>query len=132
MDSNKTSQSYCPCESGKPYNSCCQPAHNGTPAPTAEALMRSRYTAYVLGLEDYLLKTWATETRPTALNLSDDTATKWLGLQVKRAENITENTATVEFVARYKIGGKAERLNEISQFVRVDSCWYYLVGTYTK
>ena len=119
----------CPCESGKPYNSCCEPAHKGTPALTAEALMRSRYTAYVLGLEDYLLKTWAAETRPAALNLSDDTAIKWLGLQVKRVEITSETTAIVKFFARYKIGGKAERLHEISQFVRVEGCWYYLAGS---
>jgi SEC-C motif-containing protein len=119
----------CPCDSGKPYNTCCQTAHNGTPAPTAEALMRSRYTAYVLGLDAYLLKTWAAETRPASLNLSDDTQTKWLGLQVKRVENTSDTTAIVEFVARYKIGGKAERLHEISQFVRVEGCWYYLAGS---
>ena len=132
MDFNKTSLSFCPCESGKKYNVCCQPAHNGIPTLTAEALMRSRYTAYVLGLEDYLLKTWASETRPAALNLSDDTATKWLGLQVKRVENTSETTAIVEFVARYKIGGKAEKLHEISQFVRIEGCWYYLAGAYQK
>ncbi len=126
------SNKLCPCESGKTYNTCCEPAHNGSPAATAEALMRSRYTAYVLGLEDYLLKTWAVETRPATLNLSEDKATKWLGLQVKRAENTSETTATVEFVARYKIGGKAERLHEISQFVHVDGCWYYLVGSDAK
>jgi SEC-C motif domain protein len=91
--------------------------------------MRSRYTAYVLGLEAYLLKTWAEETRPAELNLSDDTQTKWLGLQVKRAENTSETTAIVEFVARYKIGGKAERLHEISQFVWIEGCWYYLLGS---
>ena len=129
MDFNKTSLSFCPCESGNLYNNCCEPAHNGIPVLTAEALMRSRYTAYVLGMEDYLLKTWAAETRPVALNLTNDTQTKWLGLQVKRTENPTENTAIVEFVARYKIGGKAERLHEISQFVRIDGCWYYLVGS---
>ena len=129
MDFNKTSPSFCPCESGKTYNTCCEPAHNGSTAFTAEALMRSRYTAYVLGLEDYLLKTWATETRPAALNLSDDAQIKWLGLHVKRVENTSESTAIVEFVAHYKIGGKVERLHEISQFVRVDGCWYYLIGS---
>jgi SEC-C motif domain protein len=130
--SKNTTQNLCPCGSGKPYSACCEPAHNGTPALTAEALMRSRYTAYVLGLEAYLLKTWAAETRPTALNLSDDVHAKWLGLQVKRAENISETTAIVEFIARYKINGKAERLHEISQFVRVDGCWYYLAGSEEK
>jgi SEC-C motif domain protein len=122
-------QQTCPCESGKPYNACCESAHNGTPALTAEALMRSRYSAYVLDLEAYLLNTWAKETRPAALNLADDTAIKWLGLQVKRAENTSENTAIVEFIARYKIGGKAEKLHEISQFVHVEGCWYYLAAS---
>lgn len=91
--------------------------------------MRSRYTAYVLGLEDYLLQTWHTDTRPAALNLAEDQAIKWLGLQVKRAEIINESTATVEFVARYKVGGKAERLHELSQFLRLEGRWYYLVGS---
>jgi SEC-C motif domain protein len=122
------SNNLCPCDSSNPYNTCCEPAHKGSTAPTAEALMRSRYSAYVLGLEAYLLKTWAAKTRPAALNLSDDTQTKWLGLQVKRAENTSETTAIVEFVARYKVGGKAERLHEVSQFVRIDGCWYYLAG----
>ena len=132
MDFNKTSPSFCPCESGKTYNICCEPAHKSTPAPTAEALMRSRYTAYALGLEAYLLKTLHPDTRPAALNLSDDRQTKWLGLQVNRVENTTENTAIVEFVARYKINGKAEKLHEISQFVCVDGCWYYLIGSDAK
>ena len=96
---------------------------------SAHALALHRLCA---GSEDYLLKTWAAETRPAALNLNADKQTKWLSLQVKRAENTSETTAIVEFVARYKIGGKAERLHEISQFVRVEGCWYYLVGTYTK
>ena len=97
--------------------------------PTAEALMRSRYTAYVLQLEDYLLQTWHADTRPAALNLAEDLPAKWLGLQVKHAEIISESTATVEFVARYKIGGKAERLHELSEFVHIDGRWYYLTGS---
>lgn len=92
--------------------------------------MRSRYTAYVLKLEDYLLNTWHPDTRPQALNLADDTTTKWLGLQVKHAEITGETTATVAFVARYKIGGKAERMHEISQFVRLENRWYYLSGVH--
>jgi SEC-C motif-containing protein len=117
----------CPCESGKPYQSCCEPNHLGLLAPTAEALMRSRYTAYTLGLEDYLLQTWHPDTRPLTLNLSEDQAIKWLGLQVKQVTS-SETTATVNFVARYKIGGKAERLHELSQFVRIENAWYYLRG----
>jgi SEC-C motif-containing protein len=95
--------------------------------------MRSRYTAYVLGLEDYLLKTWHPDTRPQSLNLAEDTSIKWLGLQVKRSENISHNTANVEFVARYRLGGKkAERLHEISQFLRTDQEWYYLCGLHPQ
>ena len=94
--------------------------------------MRSRYTAYVLGLEDYLLQTWHHNTRPLALNLGLDldhaAPIKWLGLQVKRAELLSPTTATVEFVARYKVNGKAERMHEISQFELVETRWYYLTG----
>jgi SEC-C motif-containing protein len=94
--------------------------------------MRSRYTAYALGLENYLSKTWHPDTRPASLNLAEDPTIKWLGLQIKHVEITGETTATVEFVARYKIAGKAERLHEISQFVLVEGCWYYLTGTYPR
>jgi SEC-C motif-containing protein len=130
VKSPKTPSNNCPCESGKPYVACCAPFHQGLPAPTAEALMRSRYTAYVLKLEAYLLTTWHPNTRPQALNLADDNATKWLGLQIKHAEITGETTATVAFVARYKIGGKAERMHEISQFIRLDNHWHYLSGVH--
>ena len=120
----------CPCESGKPYKACCEPIHKGITAPTAEALMRSRYTAFALGLEDYLIKTWHPNTRPIALNLADDPPTKWLGLQIKHTENTSETTAIVEFVARYKVAGKATRLHETSVFERIDGYWYYLNGEF--
>ena len=94
--------------------------------------MRSRYCAYVLDLENYLLQTWYKNTRPTSLNLADDTSTKWLGLQILRAENSDENNAIVEFVARHKISGKAERLHEISQFRKIDQQWYYVDGQFPK
>lgn len=92
--------------------------------------MRSRYTAYVLKLEDYLLSTWHLTTRPAALELADEPDLKWLGLQIKRTEKISETTAKVEFVARYKIAGKAERLHEISAFVFDNGRWFYVSGTY--
>ena len=127
--SNKKTPSNCACESGKAYTACCEPYHLGPfTAPNAEALMRSRYTAYVLNLNDYLLQTWHPDTRPTALNLADSLNTKWLGLQVKRFEQSNETNAMVEFVARYKIAGKAYRLHEISQFVKVAQCWVYIDG----
>jgi SEC-C motif-containing protein len=90
--------------------------------------MRSRYSAYVLGLETYLLESWHPETRPALLDLAHDTQTKWLGLQVKRTQQISETEALVEFVARYKVGGKAQRLHETSRFFRIDGRWYYRDG----
>ena len=92
--------------------------------------MRSRYSAYVLGLEDYLLQTWHPDTRPAALGLASDTQTKWLGLEVKRSETGGADNAIVEFIARYKVGGKAHRLHETSSFTRIDSKWYYVDGVF--
>jgi SEC-C motif-containing protein len=94
--------------------------------------MRSRYTAFVLELEDYLLQTWHPNTRPAALSLTEEPPTKWLGLQIKRTENTSEITAIVEFVARYKVAGKATRLRETSQFERIDGRWYYLSGEFNS
>ncbi len=94
--------------------------------------MRSRYTAFVLQLEDYLINTWHSKTRPAALNLAEDPSIKWLGLQIKHAENTTETTATVEFIAHYKVAGKATRLHETSLFERVDGRWYYLSGEFNN
>jgi SEC-C motif-containing protein len=89
--------------------------------------MRSRYSAFVLHLEDYLLATWHPSTRPTALNLGTTPQPKWLGLQVK-AHTATDNAASVEFVARCRVGGRAQRMHEVSRFVREDGRWYYLNG----
>ncbi len=90
--------------------------------------MRSRYSAYVLHLEDYLLATWHATTRPQSLDLGEDDGTRWLGLEVRRCTQDDENHATVEFVARYRIAGRGHRLHEISRFVREDGRWYYLSG----
>lgn len=90
--------------------------------------MRSRYSAYVLQREDYLLKSWYASTRPAQLGLADDVPTKWLGLEVKRHEQQNENRAIVEFVARYKVNGRAYRLHEVSRFVYENGRWFYLDG----
>ena len=74
------------------------------PAADSSALMRSRYAAFVLHLEDYLLKSWHPETRPASMDLNGD-KTKWLGLKILNQAQIDETTATVEFIARYKING---------------------------
>ena len=89
--------------------------------------MRSRYSAYVLKLEDYLLATWHPDTRPAELDLDADD-TKWLGLNVKKHVRQDETHATVEFVARYRIAGKGYRLDELSRFVKQDGRWYYRDG----
>ncbi len=91
--------------------------------------MRSRYSAYVLKLELYLLASWHTSTRPATLDLAADN-TKWLALEVKKQLGESADHATVEFVARYKTGGRAGRLHEISRFVREDGKWFYVDGEF--
>lgn len=90
--------------------------------------MRSRYVAYALGLEPYLLATWHATTRPASLNLGEEPRLHWMGLAIKRHELQDNNNAIVEFIARYKIGGRAYRLHETSRFVRENGCWFYIDG----
>jgi SEC-C motif-containing protein len=121
--------SACPCGSKLSYSDCCALYLDGNlVAPTAKTLMRSRYTAYTLRREDYLLATWHTTTRPAALDLADGIATQWIGLEVKRQVLQDATHAIVEFVARYKINGRAHRLHEVSRFVREEGQWLYLDG----
>lgn len=120
-------RSVCPC-GGADYATCCGRYHSGLPAPDAASLMRSRYSAYVFKLEDYLLSTWYSSSRPATLDLVNDN-TKWLGLEVKKYLAESADQATVEFIARYKIGGgRAERLHEVSRFVREEGKWFYVDG----
>ena len=130
MGSPTNGAANCPCGSGLDYRNCCQPHHDGEPAPTAEALMRSRYSAYVKRLTPYLLATWDAPTRPPALDLDDDT--RWLGLEVKRHAATGDDTAIVEFVARYKVAGRAFRLHETSRFINRDGHWYYVDGEFCE
>lgn len=118
----------CPCGSERAYADCCGRWHAGAPAPTAEALMRSRYSAFVLELETYLLATWHASTRPPRVEF--EPGTKWLGLRVESARDTGPYTAEVSFVARYKVGGRsAVRLRERSRFARdADARWYYVAG----
>ena len=125
----KINPTLCPCNSNKPYASCCALyLERKEPAPTAEALMRSRYTAYTLLREDYLRATWHPTSRPATLDLTEDMQTKWLGLEVKRHEQRDADHAVVEFVARYKVKGRAHRLHEVSRFVREEGHWFYVDG----
>jgi SEC-C motif-containing protein len=122
--------SSCPC-GGTDYASCCQPYHDGVAAPDAERLMRARYSAYALGKMQFVSDTWHATTRPAREELVHDAAIKWLELEVRRHVP-GANEATVEFVARSKSGGRAQRLHEISRFVREDGRWFYIDGTFPE
>jgi SEC-C motif-containing protein len=119
--------SSCPCGLPAAYARCCGRWHAGEPAPDAERLMRSRYSAFVLGLGDYLLDTWHASTRP-AEPITFEPGLRWLGLEVRRHAPQDAEHATVEFVARSKLGGRATRLHETSRFVREAGRWFYLDG----
>ena len=119
----------CPCGSGDTYAACCGRWHAGAlrlQAIDAAVLMRSRYSAFVLGDIAYLLDSWHPSTRPQALQL--DAQRRWLGLELRRHLRLDDDHAEVEFVARSKLGGRAQRLHESSRFVREQGCWYYLDG----
>ncbi len=132
----------CPCGSEKPYSACCGQWHAGLQAnpqrhaPTPEALMRSRYSAYVLALGDYLLATWYGESSPGSIEFPP---TKWLGLEVKHSAisgNGLGDAGIVEFVARYRDSmGRAGRLHETSRFIREGvgdaARWLYIDGQFT-
>ena len=90
--------------------------------------MRSRYTAFVRRDAAYLLASWHASTRPDTLVLDDSPAPKWIGLQIRVQETLDADHATVEFVARYRVGGRAQRLHETSRFVREHGRWYYVDG----
>jgi Uncharacterized protein conserved in bacteria len=124
----------CPCGrmSGKRslgYASCCGRYHEdfaGSPAPDAESLMRSRYSAFVLEKAEYLLATWDPAFRPQHIDFDADA--KWLGLAVREVVDIDADHACVEFVARSRVGGRGVRLHERSRFVRREGRWFYTDG----
>jgi SEC-C motif domain protein len=132
----------CPCGGAAPnlrsdakpprFAVCCgRFIDGGESAPRALELMRSRYSAYVLGDTAYLRATWAPHTCPADLDANPDApdAPRWLGLQIKRFAEQDISHAEVEFVARFKVGGRAHRLHETSRFVRGDDGhWRYVDG----
>jgi SEC-C motif-containing protein len=122
--------SHCTCGNPRAYADCCGRFHAGEAANTAQKLMRSRYSAYMLQLEDYLLATWHPLTRPASLSLDDTEETRWLGLDI-RAQHETTSSARVEFIARYRVGGgPVQKLHEISRFVREEDRWFYVDGEF--
>ncbi|MEJ8859347.1 YchJ family metal-binding protein [Variovorax robiniae] len=112
------------------YAQCCGrylDDFGATPAPDAESLMRSRYTAFVRQRADYLLATWHESKRPS--RVSFDAGVRWLGLEVRARRLVDETHAEVEFVARQRDAtGRASRLVERSRFVREDGRWFYVDG----
>ena len=142
----------CPC-GGPSLATCCGPFIAGEALPpTAEALMRSRYTAYTQRNEAYLRATWHPRTRPADAIVDPDENLRWLGLEIKSALRLRQRKAespdhpdsavasdTVEFVARFKVGGRAHRLHETSRFLREPdpdlggvARWFYLDGTFPE
>ncbi|WP_220463666.1 YchJ family protein [Sediminihaliea albiluteola] len=115
----------CPCGSLKPYLDCCGRYHNGEDAPSPEALMRSRFSAFSLQLADYLRATWHPSTRPSTLDLDD--STQWLALQIFASE-VAKQVGQVQFQAIYRQASQWGYLQENSEFVREGSRWYYLQG----
>ena len=123
------SQIPCPCGSNQPFDTCCDPLLAGSrEASTAEALMRSRYTAYGRRDEAYLLRTWHPSTRPASLGLDEEI--EWLGLEILRTEagGPEDREGLVEFVARYRANGQHGSLQEASRFVREEGHWLYVDG----
>lgn len=121
----QTESQSCPCGSGKSYLECCQPFHQGEPAPSPEALMRSRYAAFVLNLPDYLQTTWHHSARPEALTLED--SPNWTSLQILDAHE-SGDKGKVHFRALYRLGKGWGFLEENSDFIREQGRWYYLRG----
>ncbi|WP_107307847.1 YchJ family protein [Streptomyces caniscabiei] len=117
----------CPCGLGKTYEECCGRYHSGSAgAPTAEALMRSRYSAFVMRDEAYLLRSWHPRTRPA--DVAFDTTMRWTGLEIldTRDGSAFHTTGTVTFRASFRGGS----MHEQSRFERVDGAWVYVDGEF--
>lgn len=127
----------CPCGSGELEAACCGMYLDGVPAPTALALMRSRYTAFVRGAIDYLIDTHDASTRGTVDRASIgkwSRDTEWKGLEIVATEagGDDDDTGVVEFIARGVTRGVAFAQRERSRFRRVDGAWYYVDGNVRK
>lgn len=126
----------CPCHSGEKYKRCCGPFHGGAPAPGPEALMRSRYAAYALGLVDYVLDTTAPDgpqAKPDRATWAAEVGefartTKFVGLEVQGSGE-RDDTGWVRFRAVLTRGGRDASFAEKSAFVKKDGRWLYVSGT---
>lgn len=115
----------CPCGSTYAYAECCHPLHAGAPAASPEALMRSRYTAFVLELEDYLLGSWHYSTRPPSLDLRASPA--WVQLQILHSHQ-QGSAGRVHFRALFRDTAGLGFLEEKSEFTQEDKQWFYVSG----
>ncbi len=117
----------CPC-GGATYRTCCLPFHLGAAAPTAEALMRSRYSAFAFGRRPYLRSTWAPATRPRDVDLDDGVVWRRLQIVDTARGGPGDDTGVVEFRAAFRSAEGAGVLHERSRFVRLGGRWMYLDG----
>lgn len=126
--------SQCPCQSGKEYQACCGPIIGGSQtAPTAEALMRSRYTAFATGEIDYLKKSLHPDHRAdfdpaSTRDVADNS--EWISLQIigTSGGGKDDREGTVEFIATFRRQGATYRHHEVGQFNRHNGAWYYTDG----
>jgi SEC-C motif domain protein len=116
---------HCPCGRGLAYSECCEPAHHGEPPATAEALMRSRYSAFALDDDAYVLSSWHPKTRPA--QIEPDSRLRWVGLEIIESTGggMFDTEGVVEFRAHYRDHGKNGDMVERSRFVRHDGRWTY-------
>jgi len=116
----------CPCGLGEPYDDCCGRFHRGAEPPSAELLMRARYTAYAVGDRAFLLRTWHEKTRPRVLSLED--GQQWLGLTIldRTGGGLFDSEGTIEFKARYTADDRPGTMHDRSRFTKVDGAWRYV------
>jgi SEC-C motif-containing protein len=121
-----TAPDTCPCGLGEPYDECCGKYHRGAEPPSAELLMRARYTAYVVGDRGFLLRTWHDRTRPRALTL--EAGQSWLGLTILAREGggLFDREGVVEFRARYTADARPGTMHDRSRFAKVGGAWRYV------
>lgn len=124
----------CPCCSGKDYQACCKPIHDGDPAPSPEALMRSRFSAHAMALLDYILESWAASERS---NIDHAGLKHWLNSATFGLLSVLEakqegSHGTVEFVAWYQQDGQLHALHDRSHFIQEQGRWRYLNSSETQ
>ncbi|OAN40193.1 hypothetical protein A4X16_13325 [Microbacterium sp. H83] len=127
-DTLASASARCPCGSGGTFGTCCAPLLAGAPAPSAERLMRSRYTAFALRDAAYLLDSWHPSTRPASLELDGDLEWRRLLIVDRVAGGPFDREGVVEFEAFWRQGGERGSLRERSRFVRDDRRWQYVDG----